>query len=378
MLVVGGMACNVDLSKLRASVDGAIDPSAADGKDHIGPSAPVLIADADVDARFLVPDADTADHFAMDAFGDRATSVDTTAGVDSTRANDLLASTDVGDASDVQLDPDVLLSTDAGDVSDVQPIPDVLPSTDAGDVSDVQPIPDVLPSTDDDARSDAPTDLPSDTTQDVTLDPSLRASYLFDENGGTVAWDQSSYGNSGSVAGTWVTGVSGSAVRTSGVNAIVTIPNSASLAFSGKDFSLEAWVRPSPVTVGSAAWRWVITKFMTTPGGYGMYMAQSPATQLCMATYKLTPFCIDNAFADGVWAHVAAVATGPTWQLYVNGTCLGSQSGNGADLVLGTSVVALGLGASLDLDNVQIWSRARTQAEICADAGRNWLAGACQ
>jgi hypothetical protein len=206
----------------------------------------------------------------------------------------------------------------------------------------------------------------------------LRASYLFDEKGGTIARDQSSYGNNGSVAGTWATGVSGSAVRTSGVDAIVTIPNSASLAFAGKDFSLEAWVRPSPITVGSAAWRWVITKFMTTPGGYGMYMAQSPATQLCMATYKLTPFCINSAFADGVWAHVAAVASGPTWQLYVNGTCIGSQSGNGADLVLGTSVVALGVGANLDLDNVQIWSRARTQAELCADAGKNWLAGACQ
>jgi hypothetical protein len=349
----------------------------------------VQIADANVDARILAadgPDAGRVDSLPVDSVGeDGATSMDTPAVVadatffvdDLRNADVLVDSPNLEGVSDAQLIPDVVQSTDVGDVSDAQLIPDVVQSTDVGDVSDVQPIPDVLLSADADARRDASADLSADTTQDAAPDPGLRALYLFDENGGTLARDRSSYGNNGSVAGTWVAGVSGSAVRTSGTNAIVTIPNSTSLAFTGSDFSLEAWVKPSPITVGLTSWRWVITKFMTTPGGYGLYMAQSPATQLCMATYALTPYCSNNAFADGVWAHVAAVASGPTWRLYVNGTLMGSQGGYGAALGLGTSEVALGVGANLDLDNVQIWSRARTQAEICVDAGKSWIAGTC-
>ena len=211
----------------------------------------------------------------------------------------------------------------------------------------------------------------------VVPDPALRAFYSFEEGSGTTVGDQSGYGNNGTTLGTFIAGKVGGGMRTSGLNNVVTVPHSSSLAFSGSEFSLEGWVRPATVSSGSSNWRWVVQKFVTTPGGYGLFVSGNPVTQVCMSTYNLPQYCANASIPNGTWAHVAAVSVGTTWRLYLNGEQVGSQSGHGANLVLGTSPVTLGLSSFLDLDEVQIWSRARTAAELCTDAGKSWVTGTC-
>ena len=85
----------------------------------------------------------------------------------------------------------------------------------------------------------------------------LVAAYAFDEGSGTTVTDASGNGNNGTISNaTWSTsGKYGDALQFNGTNALVTIPNSASLQLSS-GMTLEAWVDPSTVN----AWRDVVYK----------------------------------------------------------------------------------------------------------------------
>ena len=86
----------------------------------------------------------------------------------------------------------------------------------------------------------------------------LVAAYGFDEGSGTTVTDASGNGNTGTITGaTWAAaGKYGKALQLNGTNALVTIPNAASLQLSA-GMTLEAWVNPSTV---NANWRDVIYK----------------------------------------------------------------------------------------------------------------------
>ena len=86
----------------------------------------------------------------------------------------------------------------------------------------------------------------------------LVAAYGFDEGSGTTVADASGNGNTGTISNaTWAaSGKYGKALQFNGTNALVTIPDAASLHLSTA-MTLEAWVNPSTVT---AAWRDVIYK----------------------------------------------------------------------------------------------------------------------
>ena len=86
----------------------------------------------------------------------------------------------------------------------------------------------------------------------------LVAAYGFDEGSGTTVTDRSGSGNNGSISNaTWSTsGEFGGALQFNGSNALVTIPDAASLHLSA-GMTLEAWVNPSTV---NANWRDVVYK----------------------------------------------------------------------------------------------------------------------
>ena len=86
----------------------------------------------------------------------------------------------------------------------------------------------------------------------------LVAAYGFDEGSGTTVADASGNGNNGTVTNaTWAaSGKFGKALQFNGTNALVSIPNAASLQLS-TGMTLEAWVNPSTV---NANWRDVIYK----------------------------------------------------------------------------------------------------------------------
>ena len=102
----------------------------------------------------------------------------------------------------------------------------------------------------------------------------LVAAYSFSEGAGTAVADASGTGNTGTVQNaTWTTaGKYGNALVFNGTNALLTIPDSASLRLT-TGMTLEAWVNPSTV---SSAWRDVIFK-----GDDNHYMEATSATAEC-------------------------------------------------------------------------------------------------
>ena len=98
----------------------------------------------------------------------------------------------------------------------------------------------------------------SATTPAATAPSGLVAAYGFDEGSGTTVTDASGNGNNGTITNaTWSTsGKYGGALQFNGSNALVTIPDAASLHLS-TGMTLEAWVNPSTV---NANWRDVIYK----------------------------------------------------------------------------------------------------------------------
>ena len=97
-----------------------------------------------------------------------------------------------------------------------------------------------------------------ETLEDRTAPATLVAAYAFNEGTGTTVYDSSGNGNNGTITNaTWTTaGKYGDALVFNGTNALVTIPDSASLHLT-TGMTLEAWVNPSTVT---SAWRDVIYK----------------------------------------------------------------------------------------------------------------------
>ena len=86
----------------------------------------------------------------------------------------------------------------------------------------------------------------------------LVAAYAFNEGTGTTVADSSGHGLTGTISGaTWTAGGKfGNALTFNGTNALVTIPNAASLQLT-VGMTLEAWVYP---TVVNNAWRDIIYK----------------------------------------------------------------------------------------------------------------------
>lgn len=71
----------------------------------------------------------------------------------------------------------------------------------------------------------------------------------FDEGSGTIAKDESGYGNDGTIYGaTWIDGISGKALAFDGVDDYVEIPDDGSLYFN--DFTFTFWAKTTSTKRG--------------------------------------------------------------------------------------------------------------------------------
>ncbi|MFF0216054.1 LamG domain-containing protein [Streptomyces vinaceus] len=156
-----------------------------------------------------------------------------------------------------------------------------------------------------------------------------------------------------------VTGTEGhaeTALRLTGTDPGVDLGDPAVLRFGGKAYSIEAWVKPGshdgPVL-----------------GRGGEYLLAVDAGGLVSLTHEgaPAPLLSTETVPVDAYTHIAATFDGTTAKLYVNGSPAGSGAlpftpATGADTVIGKD----GAGDHFegDLDELRIWNRVRSQAEL--------------
>lgn len=203
--------------------------------------------------------------------------------------------------------------------------------------------------------------------------PGLAAAYNFDEGSGGTVNDLSGNGNTGTISNaTWSTaGKHARALNFNGTNALVTVPDSASLHLA-TGMTLEAWVNPSSM---GGVWRTVV--FKERPGGmlYALYAnngaANQPVGQLWLGNTEQTAAGAGSLPINS-WTHLAATFDGASLRLYVNGTLVTTFAASGS-LASTTNPLRIG-GNSIWgeyfrglIDDVRIYNRALSATEIQGD-----------
>ena len=202
----------------------------------------------------------------------------------------------------------------------------------------------------------------------------------FDESTGPVAADSSANGLNGSVSGAqFVPGRTGNALSFDGVNDWVTIADTTGSPLDlTSGLTLQAWVKPSSLS----GWDTVLMKERGTAGmSYALYAhdggplaggANTPAGYVTTAAgdRSVRPAA---ALPLNVWSHVATTYDGANQRFYVNGALVATRAQTGA-VAVGNGALRIGGNAAWSgeffqgvIDEVRVYNRALTQAEIAAD-----------
>ena len=204
--------------------------------------------------------------------------------------------------------------------------------------------------------------------------PNLVTAYGMNEGSGTTLADASGTGHTGTLVNgpTWVAGQAtyGQALSFDGLDDAVSVATPATYNFGTADFTIELWAKR---TVLGGAQRHLFSKCAATTWALGckeLYF--NPSNQLTFGSYA-TGGTVSSTIADTNWHHVAVTFTDSTntLQIYVDGA-LATTATTALEADGAGHVVTLGnlLGSypfSGLLDDVRIYNRALTLAEIQAD-----------
>ena len=198
----------------------------------------------------------------------------------------------------------------------------------------------------------------------------LVAAYGFNEGAGATTADASGNGHTGTIAGaTWTTqGRFGNALSFDGVNDWVTV-NATALLNLSTAMTVEAWVFPT----STSGVRDVLIKEGAGVDIYNLYArngAGRPESNVFVGGVNRT--AEGTALAANAWTHLAGTYDGSILRLFVNGALVASTSVSGT-IPASSGVLRIG-GNSLwgeffqgRIDEVRVYNRALTQAEIQAD-----------
>ncbi|WP_405918703.1 LamG-like jellyroll fold domain-containing protein [Streptomyces longwoodensis] len=159
-----------------------------------------------------------------------------------------------------------------------------------------------------------------------------------------------------------VTGTEGhaeTALRLTGTAPFVDLGDPAALRFGGRAYSIEAWVKPSSYD-GPVLGR---------GGEYQLSLDITGAVTLTHAGAP-APLTSTETLPTDAYTHVAATFDGTTATLYVNGQAAGSGAlpftpATGATTLVGKNEA--GEHFDGDVDELRIWNRVRSQAELSED-----------
>ncbi|MFG1943430.1 LamG-like jellyroll fold domain-containing protein [Nonomuraea sp. NPDC048826] len=231
------------------------------------------------------------------------------------------------------------------------------------------------PGTDPDPDPDpTPTPTPDpdpDPTPTPTPTPSgLVAAYGMNEGSGTTVNDATGTNDGIAIDTSWVNGKYGKALSFDGIFSLVTVEDSPSLRLD-TGLTLSAWVKPSSVD----NWYTVMGKDLATFDdlSYALY-ASSGFTPTGWLTTENEPVRVDgtDSLPVNTWRHLAVTYDGSKARLYLNGAQVGEESASGAlrddggDFHIGGNTI---YGELFDgvIDEVRVYNRAQTAAEITAD-----------
>jgi hypothetical protein len=198
-------------------------------------------------------------------------------------------------------------------------------------------------------------------------DPTLLACYRFEDGAHpSLVIDESMYANNAAATNaSFPAGRVGTALSVA-MNGSVTAGDPVSLAPPGP-ITLEAWIKLGSLPIGSARYG-----IVDNEGQYGMFVYANGVLSCSLSVRIPSP---DNALGIGAWQHVACTYDRQTVRVYVDGT---ERANGAATAALGSGTTdGLRLGSNSPsgdifdglIDDVRIWSVARTAQDICKDAG---------
>jgi DUF1680 family protein len=204
--------------------------------------------------------------------------------------------------------------------------------------------------------------------------PEIVAWYRFDESSGTSAADSSgnpSGGPASLVGGaSFGAGRKANALQLNGTSSHARLPSG--LLGNVQSFTVAVWVN----LVANTQW----SRIFDFGSGTGSYMFLTPRSSAGGARFAITTggagaeqqLNATSPIATGAWTHVAVTGAGGTGRLYVNGaqvatgamTLTPSSLGATASTYIGRSQYANDPFLSGKVDELRIWSRALSAAEV--------------
>jgi len=190
----------------------------------------------------------------------------------------------------------------------------------------------------------------------------------FDEGEGSVAYDQSLYGNNGTIYGaTWTRGRSGWALSFDGVDDRVEVPHSDELNIAeGNKITITMWAYLTGWQEGYPAGV-VIDKRTENQANYNWEFNENVMSMRVHAEGTIYSACVPHSF--NTWNFYAMVLDGDVLKGYLNGELKATVTGVATS---GTNTVDLHIGETAEgvcrtkgiIDEVRIYSRALTDEEI--------------
>lgn len=196
----------------------------------------------------------------------------------------------------------------------------------------------------------------------------LVACYQFEGISNNQIPDESGNGNDGVPANvSFVPGQVGNAASF-GATSFIGVKDSRTLDLE-KGLTIEMWINPSILPPPSSSQR---AGLFDNDGEYSLFLSSTGSLSCDATANAITPA---GTIVAGEWAHIACTWDTFTVRVYKNGHEVASQPATGI-LPIG-SVVGSMIGANSPsgdnfvglIDQMRIWKRALTQAELCADFG---------